>query len=81
MNQPQPDEMPLDHKHPVILNAHTNLTSMIETDIQVLTHSICRQLNTFEKDAIINKAIKAVCSSMTPEQGRFFLISLGARPS
>ncbi len=65
----------------MIENPKQILEALIETDIKALEAAIARQVNDFEKNAIIEKAIKAVCSTMTRKEGRAFLRSMGAKQS
>jgi hypothetical protein len=71
--------MTLHKNSQVIVIARANLEAMIETDANALRTAIARELNEFETNAIVEKAITAICSTMTREQGRFFLKSIGAR--
>lgn len=75
------NEQPLSGSHPVIMNAVFNLRQMIETDIKKLTHSIGRKPNEREESAFVEKAIKAVCGTLTRAEGNFFLAVVGARQS
>lgn len=67
--------------HPKITNAVTNLKAMIESDVATLTTTICRELNEFETNAIVAKAVKAVCGTLTRVEGKVFLTLIGARQS
>ncbi len=75
------NEMPLNGSHPTMINAVANLRVMIETDVKNFTKSVGREPNPFEETAFVEKAIKAVCGSLTPQEGHLFLAVVGARQS
>jgi len=79
MNRQTPDEMPMDSNHPVITHAVVNLRAMIEADVKILTQKIGRDLNERENNALVEKAIKAVCGTLTRVEGRVLLTLMGAR--
>ena len=69
----------LDSQHPTITNAITNLRAMIEADVKILSHKIGRDLNERETNALVEKAVKAVCGTLTRAEGRVLLALMGAR--